>query len=87
MIGASRRGDADGKPFRHVVDGNCRNDKGDIGLQAAAFEAAIFYGEDLVPGDRISGPAIIEEPTTTLVIYPGATAVVSAYGHYLCELA
>ena len=56
-------------------------------LQAAAFEAAIFYGEDLVPGDRIPGPAIIEEPTTTLVIYPGATAVVSAYGHYLCELA
>jgi N-methylhydantoinase A len=56
-------------------------------LQAEACAAQIHYGEDLRPGDRVSGPAIIEEPTTTLVIYPGATAVVTAYGHYLCELA
>lgn len=56
-------------------------------LSAAPHEARVFFGEDLVPGDRIAGPAIVEEPTTTLVVYPGATARVTRYGHYLCELA
>jgi N-methylhydantoinase A len=49
-------------------------------------DAAVHYGEDLAPGDAVAGPAIIEEPTTTLVIYPGTTARVTAYGHYLCEI-
>jgi N-methylhydantoinase A len=30
----------------------------------------IFGGEAIVPGAQISGPAIIEEPDTTIVIYP-----------------
>jgi len=57
------------------------------GLRAESHLAAVHYGEALRPGDRIDGPAIIEEPTTTLVVYPGASARVTAYGHYLCELA
>ncbi|MCC7120213.1 MAG: hydantoinase/oxoprolinase family protein [Gammaproteobacteria bacterium] len=56
-------------------------------LAAAPLEAAVFHGGDLKPGDRVTGPAIIEEPTTTLVVYPGTTARVTPYGHYLCELA
>lgn len=56
-------------------------------LRAEAHTTAVHYGEDLRPGDRIEGPAIVEEPTTTLVIYPGASATVTTYGHYLCELA
>jgi len=30
----------------------------------------IFSGEAVVPGAQISGPAIIEEPDTTIVVYP-----------------
>lgn len=56
-------------------------------LAAEECEAAVHYGEELVPGDRIAGPAIIEEPTTTLVIYPGTSALVTGYGNYLCEIA
>lgn len=55
-------------------------------LSAYPLEAAIYYGEDLIAGDTITGPAIIEEPTTTLVIYPGAQAEVTAFGHYRCTL-
>jgi N-methylhydantoinase A len=55
-------------------------------LHVETVDAAVHYGEELAPGDRIAGPAIIEEPTTTLVIYPGTTARVTAYGHYLCEI-
>lgn len=55
-------------------------------LRASAVDAAIYYGEDLIAGDTITGPAIIEEPTTTLVIYPGAAVEVTHHGHYRCTL-
>jgi N-methylhydantoinase A len=31
----------------------------------------IYAGEALEPGERITGPAIVEEPDTTIVVYPG----------------
>jgi N-methylhydantoinase A len=43
----------------------------------------IFRGIHLAPGATIAGPAIIEEPTTTIVVYPDMRAVVSPSGHYL----
>jgi N-methylhydantoinase A len=33
----------------------------------------------LPPGVRIEGPAIIEEKTSTIVLYPGQRATVDAY--------
>ena len=55
-------------------------------LKAEPARAAVYYGEDLMPGDRLVGPAIIEEPTTTIVVYPYAIATVTPYGHYLLEV-
>lgn len=46
-------------------------------------QTAIYFGEKLSTGAVIEGPAIIEEPTTTLVVYPGASARVSAGGRYV----
>lgn len=43
----------------------------------------VFRGTALRPGAAIAGPAIIEEPTTTIVVYPDMRAVVSASGHYI----
>lgn len=37
----------------------------------------VYLGEHLSPGSRVLGPAIIEEPTTTIVLPPGAHAHVS----------
>jgi N-methylhydantoinase A len=48
---------------------------------------AIFKPEDIKPGSVVHGPAIIEEPTTTLVIYPGMSARVSGAGNYLLDVA
>jgi N-methylhydantoinase A len=45
--------------------------------------APIFRGAALRPGARIAGPAIIEEPTTTIVVYPGLRAELSAAGNYI----
>lgn len=48
-----------------------------------SIETPIHAGADLLPGHRVQGPAIIEEPTTTLVVYPGMSARVSDAGNYI----
>jgi hypothetical protein len=35
---------------------------------------------------RIEGPAIIREPTTTVVVYPGSAAAITRLGNYLLEV-
>jgi N-methylhydantoinase A/oxoprolinase/acetone carboxylase beta subunit len=42
-------------------------------------------GETLPAGTRLEGPAIIREPTTT-VVYPGSRATVTEAGNYLIEV-
>jgi N-methylhydantoinase A len=50
----------------------------DTGLKAVP----IVHGDDLAPGDEIPGPAIVLEPTTTLVLPPRTQARVSPKGFY-----
>lgn len=45
-------------------------------------EIPIHRGADCAPGDAIAGPAIIEESFTTIVVYPGWTALVDDAGDY-----
>ncbi len=52
---------------------------------AARVSTPIFRGEDLVAGATVTGPAIIEEPTTTIVVYPGMHASLSAAGDYILD--
>lgn len=65
------------------------------GIGAAERRAYFGEGAVMVPlyrGDEpalvagVTGPAIIEEPTTTLVIYPGSTVRLSAGGNYVIAL-
>lgn len=49
----------------------------------AGVDTPIFKPADLRTGMVISGPAIVEEPTTTLVVYPGMTAKISGAGNYI----
>jgi N-methylhydantoinase A len=51
-----------------------------------AVKAPIFVGGELNPGATIAGPAVIEEPTTTIVIYPGSRAQLSTQGNFLLEI-
>ena len=51
-----------------------------------AIETTLHSGVHLPPGTRIAGPAIIREPTTTVVVYPGSTATVTPLGNYLLEV-
>jgi len=47
----------------------------------AMVEFAVHDREQLLCGDRIQGPAIVEEPTTTLVFFADQAASVDEYGH------
>ncbi|HKP18525.1 MAG TPA: hydantoinase/oxoprolinase family protein [Gaiellaceae bacterium] len=51
----------------------------------AAAQAPIYLGASLAPGARVEGPAIVEEPTTTVVVYPDWALTVGATGDYLLE--
>ena len=61
------------------------------GLRQASFgsdgavDAPIYLGSTLSAGQRLSGPAIVEEPTTTVVVNPGWSLTVTATGDYLLE--
>ncbi|MEA3108352.1 MAG: N-methylhydantoinase, partial [Gammaproteobacteria bacterium] len=52
-----------------------------------AVPIAMYRGETLGPGDHVAGPALIVEPTTTLVLYPGSTATVTAFNNYMVDVA
>ena len=54
-------------------------------FDAQAVDTPVFRGHELSPGARVEGPAIIEEPTTTIVVLPGSTVRVRA-SHYLVEV-
>ena len=49
-------------------------------------DTPVYDGEQLAPGHLISGPAIIEEPDTTIVVYPGQEAMADHYRTYVIEI-
>jgi N-methylhydantoinase A len=49
-------------------------------------ETGIVTGGALAAGTAVSGPLIVEEPTSTLVVPPGATLHVTAVGNYHVEV-
>jgi N-methylhydantoinase A len=42
--------------------------------------------ESLKPGDRLQGPAIIEQPDTTVVVYPNHEATVDEGSNIIVTL-
>jgi N-methylhydantoinase A len=51
----------------------------------AAVDTPVYLGTSAGAGMRVDGPAVIEEPTTTIVVPGGWTATVGAQGGYLLE--
>lgn len=56
-------------------------------IETGRTPTAIFRGQGLKPGAQIKGPAIIEEPTTTIVVYPNLKAELSPAGNYILHCA
>ncbi|MEJ2895184.1 caprolactamase subunit alpha [Bordetella avium] len=49
----------------------------------AAVSTPVYDGRKLKSGDGLIGPAVIQEPTTTLVVRPGWNALLHSSGTYL----
>jgi len=49
-------------------------------------DTPIHHGQSLAAGAEVEGPAVIEEPTTTVVVFPGMSARRSAGGNYLMQI-
>lgn len=49
-------------------------------------EIPVRQGSELAFGERVEGPALVIEPETTIVVYPGWTAHVTELGNYRLEL-
>jgi N-methylhydantoinase A len=54
--------------------------------ETGTVEVVRHDGASLPAGTRIEGPAIVSEPTTTVVVYPGSAATVTGLGNYLLEI-
>jgi N-methylhydantoinase A len=51
-----------------------------------SVEIPLFRGGTLGPGVQIAGPALIVEPITTIVLYPGSRATVTKFNNYMVEV-
>lgn len=54
--------------------------------QHGIHQAVVYDGLKLEPGMMLTGPAIIQEPSATLVISPGHQASVDDFGNYIIHL-
>ncbi|GAH34596.1 unnamed protein product, partial [marine sediment metagenome] len=50
------------------------------------LDTNVYNSEFLLPGNVIEGPAIIEEPDTTIVIIPNSKCIMDKYNNYLIKL-
>jgi len=53
--------------------------------EVGMVDTGFFDGSALPPGASVEGPAILSEPTTTIVIPPGASARVSTHDTYVIQ--
>ena len=58
-----------------------------FGDAGRARRTRIVWRPSLAVGARIEGPAVIEEPNATTLIYPGDVATVSEAGHLIIDVA
>ena len=57
-----------------------------FGVDAVARDCPVYDRESLTPGQRITGPALIEEPGATVVVNPGYDFEIDAYGNIVCTV-
>lgn len=53
---------------------------------AGHVDMPLYRGEALTPGMQVRGPALIVEPITTIVLYPGSRATVTKLNNYKVDV-
>jgi N-methylhydantoinase A len=72
-----------GMPYLGVSAEHALKDRREIYWEGEWVSAPTYDGSKMGHGNKLSGPAIIEEPTTTIVVPPHWRAQCDEYGNYL----
>ncbi|WP_299756346.1 hydantoinase/oxoprolinase family protein [uncultured Boseongicola sp.] len=59
----------------------CRTGSRTVWAEGAFHEAGLFDRLSLAVGERIAGPAVLEQPDTTIFVDPGLVATVDGFGN------
>ena len=67
-------------------------ERGERGRRAVIFQSSpvnspIYLRTGLRAGDRVEGPAVIEEMGATILLYPGDKMQVNDFGHLVIDVA
>ena len=84
-----RRAPVDLTTFAHAIGGSeAPRPSGarQVRFNGGWLDTRIFDRASLRSGARLAGPAIVEQPDTTVVIDPGATAIVDSIGKLLISV-
>jgi N-methylhydantoinase A len=74
--------------FEGEDSSSARKGERKVFFEGRGFVATPIYNGELVrPGNLIVGPAIIEEQSTNIVIFPGQEALLDQYMNYVVEIA
>ena len=63
----------------------CRRARGESGSTAGPPQARVYERASLGSGDRVAGPAIVEQPDTTVLVPEGDVADVDRFGNLLIK--
>jgi 5-oxoprolinase (ATP-hydrolysing) len=86
--GAEARSAGAGEPDRETVEEAAEaGETRDIYSEGAWRRAGVFRREDLRPGQRLAGPALVIEKHQTIVVEPGWQAEITAKDHVLLRRA
>ena len=70
---------------------SCEQDCGSRGRRPVIFDSKpvdcpIYLRSGFKPGDRLEGPAVIEEVGATILVYPGDKMQVNEFGHLVIDV-
>jgi len=74
-------------PFAEEEATHALKEKRPVYFEDQGFaETPVYDGSLVRPGNLIAGPAVIEEPEATIVVYPGQEAMLDHYLTYVIEI-
>ena len=88
MIGVRAPLHFESHPFEDEDAGHARKGRRPVYFEPHGFvDTDIYDGERVRPGNLITGPAIIEEANTSVVIYPNQEAMLDQFLTYVIQVA
>ncbi len=82
-IGATPRPDPAPAPAGSADPAPALKGRRDAWFGGGYVQVPVYDGFALTPGNRVPGPAIVEQPTTTIVVTPGATLTCDPWSNFL----